>query len=181
MKRGKSTIIWRGQDFPNAHHVFLVIFHRGFRRQRTGTRNSVRVLPQQHGPYCDRLRTYRPHWVDRQHPGKNWRRASLIGWVRGKSLTACVKQSLKYSIVQSEETIFTFVLPLIPIFFSFFSGCPGTAGCCCGEGTISNRRTAVCQVPAGLSGVPEFPGPPGEGPTPGTAGGREEQEGEPGG
>lgn len=67
-------------------HVFLVCVHRGFKRQRAGTRNSARVLPQQHDPYWDRLRIYRPHWVDRQHPGKNWRRASLIGWVRDKTV-----------------------------------------------------------------------------------------------
>lgn len=71
--------------------------------------------------------------------------------------------------------VFTVVLPLLSPFV-FSSGRPGTAGCCSGEGTISNRRTAVPQVAAGLSGVPEFSDAPGEGPFPGTAGGRKEQE-----
>lgn len=61
----------------------LAVFHRGFRRLRQGTRSSVKVLPQQHGPYCGRLKIYRPRWADRQLPGKNWKRTSLIGLVRG--------------------------------------------------------------------------------------------------
>lgn len=67
--------------------------------------------------------------------------------------------------------------------FSLFgiSGCSSTAGHRRGEGAISNRRSVILQVPAGLTGVPEFPCPPGEGSTPGTARGREEKERETGG
>lgn len=38
MKRGKSTIIWRGQDFPNAHHVFFC--HLPQRLQEAENRNQ---------------------------------------------------------------------------------------------------------------------------------------------
>lgn len=41
----------QGQAFSNHQHAFLVFFHRGFKRQRPGTRNSARVLPQQRDPY----------------------------------------------------------------------------------------------------------------------------------
>lgn len=149
---------------------FLVIFHRGFRRQRLGTRSSVRVLPLQHGPYCDRLRTYRPHWADRQHPGKNWRRTSLTGQVRGRRLTVCAKQSPNTVLYQVSKKLSVFFCSSFNPPFLFNSGCPDTAGRCCGEGAIGNRRAAFHQVPAGLSGVPEFPASPGEGSSPGTAG-----------
>lgn len=176
----KKNVSITGTGFCDNPHVFLVFFHRGFKRQRPGTRNSARVLLQQHDPYWDRLRIYKPRWVDRQHPGKNWRRASLIGWVRDESLTVCVKLSLRYSVVLSEANSPYHCSACNPHFL-FCSGRPGTVGRCRGEGAIGNGRTAVGQVSAGLPGVPEFIGSPREGPTPGSAGDREDQEGESGG
>lgn len=141
-----------------------VILHRGFRRLRPGTRNSARASHQQRGPCCDRLRIYRRRWVGRQHPGKNWRKTSRIDWVRVPSYILLSDMS-----VGLWEDLFYY-------FFNPISGFPGTAGHFCGEGAFSIRRTDVLQVPAGLSGVPEFPVPPGKGTTPVSAGVREKQE-----
>lgn len=162
----------------NIRHPFVVVFHRGFKRQRPGTRSSVRVLRQRHGPSCDKLKTYRPHWVVRQHPGKNWRRTSPIGSVGGRRLTVCATALTKpFQICQNRDAykVGEIGSPL-SLSRSHFSPLPlirgrtSTTGCCCAERAFGNRRSAVDQVPAGLPGIPEFPAPPGEGPSPGTAG-----------
>lgn len=108
---------------------FPAIFHRGSRRPRPGTRSSVRASPQPHDPSCDRSRTCRHLWVDKLHPGKNWRRASLIGWVGGWRFTVvlCTKQgNLLYlfkfdGLIDSRlnERLYTFCLNYA-LLFTFY-------------------------------------------------------------
>lgn len=62
---------------------------------------------------------------------------------------------------------------LVNVLFALllYSRRTGPAGCCCGEGACGNRRTTVHQIPAGISGVPEFLAPPGKSQMSGTTGG----------
>lgn len=96
-----------GQHLFDVRHIFLFIFHRGSKRQRLETRSSVRALPRQHGHFCDRSRTYRLHWVDRQHPGKNLRRTSLTGLVGDESLTITITAVYEAGKIIYSVSLFT--------------------------------------------------------------------------
>lgn len=109
--------------------ISLICFNRGFKKQRLGTRSSVRVLPQQQGPFCDRLRTCRPRWVDKRQPGKNWRRIFLIGLVGCRVYCTC--------------KILGRILSLYSPLVYFNSRCPDTVSCCCGEGACGGRGVVV--------------------------------------